>query len=321
MARIVLGLATSHSPNVSTAPELWSLHADRDRRNPNLDFAALVKAAPPDLDAQLTAAVIQRKYAECQAAIDDLADALKESDADVVVVIGDDQRELFLDECSPAFAIYTGAELIDFPPDPATVDPSHAPAMWSRHADSLERYRTQPDFANHLARSLCRQNFDVATVGAQLEGRSLGHAFTFVRLRMMKQRVLPIVPVFINCYFPPNQPSPERCYDFGRALRQAIDGWQPDLKVAVVASGGLSHFVIDETLDRQVIDGVVGARRDLLVGLPIEKLNGGSSEIRNWVAAAGAMSDLRASLLTYVPAYRSEAGTGCGMAFTRWDPV
>ena len=36
MARIVLGLATSHSPQLSTPPELWPLHGERDKRNPEL---------------------------------------------------------------------------------------------------------------------------------------------------------------------------------------------------------------------------------------------------------------------------------------------
>ena len=36
MARIVLGLATSHSPQLSTPPDLWPLHGERDRRNPEL---------------------------------------------------------------------------------------------------------------------------------------------------------------------------------------------------------------------------------------------------------------------------------------------
>jgi hypothetical protein len=132
MAKIVLGLATSHSPNVSTVPELWALHAERDRRNPNLDFAALVKAAPPHLADQLTPEVFAAKHSTCQRAIDVLSDAWRQSDADLMLVIGDDQRELFLDECSPVFALYSGQELIDIPPAPETVDPSHKPALCGR---------------------------------------------------------------------------------------------------------------------------------------------------------------------------------------------
>lgn len=316
---IVLGLASSHSPNVSTVPDLWRLHAERDRRNPNLDFAGLVKRAPPGLAAELSLEVFQRKHEACQAAIDGLARALRAAEPDVVVVIGDDQRELFRDECTPAFAIYTGRDLIDIPADPETVDPSMKPALWSRHAEATESYPTDPAFARGLVEAMGPQGFDLAVSNAQLPGRSLGHAFTFVRLRLMGEKTQPMVPVFINTYFPPNQPSARRCWDFGRALRRALDQFG-DRRVALVASGGLSHFVVDEDLDRGVLAAIVEGRSETLGDLPANKLNGGSSEIRNWIAAAAAMQDCRATLLAYEPAYRSEAGTGCGMAFMRWDP-
>lgn len=319
MAKIVLGLATSHSPNVSTVPELWALHAERDRRNPNLDFAALVKAAPPDLAKELTPEVFAAKHEACQKAIDVMSEAWRQSDADLMLVIGDDQRELFLDECSPVFALYSGQSLLDIPPAPETVDPSHKPALWSRHANAVEVYQTQPELTRQLIQALCAQGFDVANSAAQIEGRSLGHAYTFARLRLMRDHVKPMIPVFINCYYPPNQPSAQRCFDFGMALRRAIDGLASDSKIAIVASGGLSHFIIDEALDQQVIAGITQKRRDLLDALPMHKLNSGNSEIRNWIAAAGAMQDMPVKLIDYVPAYRSEAGTGCGMAFARWD--
>ena len=65
--------------------------------------------------------------------------------------------------------------------------------------------------------------------------------------------MLPILPVTINTYFPPNQPTAARCYAFGKALRRAIESWDSTKRVAVVASGGLSHFVVDEELDRGVL--------------------------------------------------------------------
>ncbi|HUZ67209.1 MAG TPA: hypothetical protein VMU56_06055 [Beijerinckiaceae bacterium] len=316
---IVLGLASSHSPNVSTVPELWRLHADRDRRNPHLDFAGLAAAARPELAAELSLEVFQRKHEACQAAIGRLAEAFVAADPDVVVVIGDDQRELFRDECTPAFAVYTGRDLVDIPAEPETFDPSIRPALWARHAAQTESYATDPDFARALVQSLGARGFDMAVAGAQLPGRSLGHAFTFVRLRLMGAKTPPMIPVFINTYFPPNQPSPRRCWEFGRALRRALDGFG-DRRVALVASGGLSHFIIDEELDRRVLAAIMDGRSETLGDLPADKLNGGSSEIRNWIAASAAMQDLAPKLLAYEPAYRSEAGTGCGMAFMRWEP-
>lgn len=319
MARIVLGLGTSHSPHVSTAPEFWHLHADRDRRNPNLDFGALVASAPPGLAKHLDAAVYQEKHDRCQSAIEALGDALAEAKVDVVVVIGDDQRELFLEECNPAFAVFNGATLIDFPPNMESADPSHVVAMWARHSAMEDTYPGAPQLATAIAGSLCGDNFDVAVASRQLAERSLGHAFTFVRLRLMRERAIPMIPVFINCYFPPNQPSPTRCYAFGQALRRAIEAFPGDERVAVVASGGLTHFVIDEQIDRQVLRGITEKRPELLCSIDPSQLISGSSEIRNWIAAAGALEHLHVVMSEYAPAYRTEAGTGCGMAFVRWS--
>jgi len=61
------------------------------------------------------------------------------------------------------------------------------------------------------------QHFDVAQFTKQHESRSLGHAFTFVRRRLMDaDRIIPMIPVLINTYLMPNQPSAARCFAFGR---------------------------------------------------------------------------------------------------------
>ena len=56
-----------------------------------------------------------------------------------------------------------------------------------------------------------------------------------------------------------------------------------------------------------------------LRGLPTAKLESGNSEIRNWIAAAGAAEHLPMHVVDYVPCYRSEAGSGVGMAFAVWQ--
>ena len=90
-------------------------------------------------------------------------------------------------------------------------------------------------------------------------------------------------------------------------------------RVGVLGSGGLSHFVVDEALDRHVLEILAKRDADAVAALPLEQLNSGNSEIRNWIAAAGALEGLTMRLVDYVPCYRSEAGTGCGMAFAVWD--
>jgi hypothetical protein len=56
-----------------------------------------------------------------------------------------------------------------------------------------------------------------------------------------------------------------------------------------------------------------------VAALPLDRLESGTSEIRNWIAAAGALEGLDMHVVDYVPSYRSEAGTGVGMAFAVWD--
>lgn len=160
------------------------------------------------------------------------------------------------------------------------------------------------------------EDFDIATAAKQFDGRTIGHAYTFVRLRLLGDMV---VPAFINCYYPPNQSSASRCYAFGHALRRAIETWRGDLRVAVIVSGGLSHFVIDEELDRQLLRGIAEKRSDLITSLPAGKLNSGSSEIRKWIAVAAAMEPAEVASVEYTPCYRTPAGTGCGMAFVQWN--
>ena len=129
---------------------------------------------------------------------------------------------------------------------------------------------------------------------------------------------MPTVPIMLNTYYPPNQPTPRRCYAMGQALRQAVESWPEDLRVAVIASGGLSHFVIDEALDHQIIAAMQNHDAATLTSLPRERLDSGNAEIRNWIATAGAVEHLDMQLIDYMPCYRSPAGTGCAMGFAVW---
>ena len=86
----------------------------------------------------------------------------------------------------------------------------------------------------------------------------------------------------------------------------------------MVASGGLSHFMVDEGIDWMALDGMKNKDAGALASLPRHRLNSGNSEIINWVTAAGALEHLEMELVDYVPVYRSPAGTGGGCGFARW---
>ena len=146
-----------------------------------------------------------------------------------------------------------------------------------------------------------------------------GHAFGFVHNRLLQGETLPVVPIFMNTYFPPNQATPRRCYRLGQAILAAIGSYPMDARVGILASGGLSHFTVDEELDGEVMRALREKDAGALHALPRNKLNGGSSEIRNWICAAGALEQLPLTWMDYQPGYRTPAGTGTGLGFAIWS--
>jgi 3-O-methylgallate 3,4-dioxygenase len=329
MAEIVLGLASSHSPQLSTSADYWAEHAARDQRNSRLlgadgryySYDELLAAADPALDAELRPAVWRSKFDRAQNAVEALARMLAAARPDIVVIVGDDQHELFGADGVPAIGLFTGEALWDLPPDAdhlARIPPDIRAAGWAAHAGEPDSYPVDAGLGEHLAGVLTGREFDVTVMSQQPAGRSLGHAFTFVRRRLGLAPAVPIVPVLLNTYFPPNVPPPGRCWRLGRALRAGIESWAPAARVAVFASGGLSHFVVAEDLDRRVLAGLQSGDARVFEQIPVPLLRSGTSEILNWITAGGALGGLAFDLVDYIPAYRSPAGTGVGMAFATW---
>ncbi|GEO25315.1 hypothetical protein AAC03nite_11000 [Alicyclobacillus acidoterrestris] len=320
MANIVLGIGSSHSPQVSSPADVWPMHVERDKIYLGDTFQQREREIAATIQEQLKPEVWQKKYEACQVAVEHLNQVIQDVDPDIIVVVGDDQEELFWDDVKPTFGVFWGSELKDLPHPPEKEHPSLRPVLWAWHTtDKTDHYPVQSDLAHHILECMMTEGFDVAQSKSQLAERSLGHAYTFVRRRLVTHRVIPMVPVFVNCFYPPNQPTPARCYELGRALRRAIESWGEDKRVAVIGSGGLSHFTLDEKLDELVIEGLKNKNAELLKTLPRERLQGASGEILNWVVAAGALEHLDVNYLEYVSGYRSPAGTGVGMTFAVWQ--
>lgn len=319
MAQLVGGVAVSHSPQLSIEPGGWRAHGDLEQpRLAQLDVIPTSRAAE-DLQNELVEPVLAARYAACQRALEESRDALLALRPDVLVVIGDDQRELFLDDIMPAIAIFWGSSLDDRPPGAESYPATMESAYRYYHADDTDTYRTHPGLGRHLVEQLIENEIDVGQFTEQPKDRSLGHAFTFIYRRLLEgyDRV-PLVPIMLNTYYPPNQPTPRRCVALGRALRAAIESWPSDLRVALVASGGLTHPIIDEELDRRLLSALERQDDEDLARLPYAGLTEGSSEIRNWIAVGAAMRGIAGKVVDYVPAYRSTAGSGCGMGFFVW---
>jgi hypothetical protein len=335
VAEIILGLGTSHGPMLSIPSEYWKDRVLADRANPqhffkgktyNFDQMTALRQNEKLAD-QITPEVCQQRHTSCQQAISTLGDIFERYQPDLAVVVGNDQMEVFTSEHVPAFAVFWGPYVEGIPRSPdflAKLNPAVARAELDRTPPVYTQYPTLPELGRHVIETAMAGDFDVAqmtklTTG-EIGSNAVPHAYGFVYRRVMRDKVIPHVPVFVNTFYPPNQPTAQRCYDFGRTLARAILSWPSNQKVVFIASGGLTHFVVDECFDRAVLDSLLKGDAAALTQLPENMFQAGTSEMKNWIAVAGAMAEagLRMSLVDYVPCYRSEAGTGSGMGFAYW---
>jgi len=336
MAKIVLGLGTSHGPMLSTPWEQWGQRVAFDRqtalhdfRGEKYTFDALVELRRSEgFAAEITPEKWQARHAACQAAIARLAETFAEAAPDVAVIVGNDQKELFTEDNFPAFAVYWGATIENRPRTPAQVaklPPGVAVAERGHAPPEDAVYPGLPALGRHVIERLTADEFDVAQSGKLPAGsgyaNGIPHAYGFIYRQIMRDAVIPNVPVILNTFYPPNQPTAARCWKFGKALGRAIESWPEDARVAVFASGGLSHFVIDEALDRKVLAALEEDDGAALCAIPEDRYRAGTSEIKNWIPVAAMMAErgMRMELVDYVPCYRSEAGTGNAMGFVAWQ--
>ncbi|HKT18613.1 MAG TPA: hypothetical protein VJR47_11265 [Stellaceae bacterium] len=298
MAKIIGGLATSHAPQLLMPALRWSELPTRTKGpfHPK-----------PDIAVELTDAAKLAKEARCRAALEQLRAQLYAWAPDAVIVIGDDQHENILDDNMPPFVIYAADEV------DATL---HFTYLGEKSIDQTTRYRVPADLARHLLHGLMDQGFDPAWSQKTREEFGLGHAFGRALKFLMPDGRFPIVPLMVNTYYPP-APSAKRCLALGDAIREVVEGLGNGARVVVLASGGLSHTVIDEAYDEAFMAALERNDRGYLAAMKSADLVEGTSEIRNWIIAAGAL-DRGGGMVDYVPCYRQPTGVGCAMGFATW---
>jgi len=359
MADIVLGLGTSHTPLLSLPAELWPAYARRDEGNRELayppqglvmSYQEALDYVTPEVRARYRGAEAFGKQAEtCQRALDELSRTLRGIKPDITVIIGDDQDEWFFEDNMPALAVYWGdsAPLIPRRPPASGLDREMAEAIGHGYGDVPMDVPVASRLGRFLIEYLIEHDFDVAHMryvrqpyGGRVARRyptrqgeldyvretapreqGLPHAAAFVVKRLFDNAPGMILPVFQNTCYPPNQPTPRRCFAVGEAIAGAVAVWPERASVAIIASGGLSHFVVDEELDRTLLGALAQKDAEALRSLPRHRLYSAGSETLNWVTLGGAMHHTRLTmeLLAYVPVYRTPAGTGGGWAFARWQ--
>lgn len=206
--------------------------------------------------------------------------------ADVICVVAGDHVEGFFLDAVPALAVFVGAEVSGrFGPYRYTF-PVHEPLARAILTEGIER------------------GFDLL----YSQDVRLDYAF-YIPLRFTQpEAAVPIVPLYVNVYLPP-QPTPRRCYAWGQALREILEGRRE--RVALMASGGMSHFPgtdryasPDYDFDRRFLDALADGRGREAAALTGEELDkAGNVELRTWITLLGAVGAARAEVIGYEPSW------------------
>src|ERR1700723_2345661 len=264
MAEIVLGIGSSHGPLLSTPPKQWDLRAQADRENRNhwfrgktYDYEALLRERAPGFASVVTLETRQERFAQCHRAMEVLTQKFKETAPEAVVILGNDQREFFDEGLTPAITVYRGAGI-------KIAEPGNSPLEGASYPGATA-------LADHILDSLAAENFDLAQSDSTPKAAPRGgvpHAYGFLYHSILGDTPPPSVPIILNVHFPHNVPKNRRCLDLGHALHRAIKTFDGCGRVAVMASGGLTHFVIDEALDRKILNAMKSGDEEALADIP-----------------------------------------------------
>jgi hypothetical protein len=334
MATICAVICASHSPFLYAPPEQWA--AARIARDSADGFA-------PDLPLD-SADENRTKHARCMRAFEVLRAQLFEANPDALIIFGDDQLEQFSFSNLPAFCVFVGESISGYRISqffglPVGLERPVRPKT-PEHWVTLKGH---PALARRLVTELIARRFDIA-FSASGNGEGIGHAFTRPLEYLAPDSTIPVVPIYINCYYGP-QPTGHRCYELGRAVREVIDAWPSDTRIAVIGSGGLWHTpmepnaYIDQAFDRRILDALsVGDARAMAAIFDsrqpevdpadagqVERASGGTGmilgygsgvgEIRNWIAATAVVEGIPGTVVDYVDINASPAGVG----FAYWN--
>ncbi len=120
MAKIVLGLGTSHTPMLLASDETLPRFQETDRNIKHRDkegrpatYAELLEKADPKMAAMVAPAALVARQNKARAAVAHLQKTLAGAKLDALIVMGDDQDESYREDCRPTFAVYYGDTILN----------------------------------------------------------------------------------------------------------------------------------------------------------------------------------------------------------------
>jgi protocatechuate 4,5-dioxygenase beta chain len=245
----------------------------------------------------------QRRQA--RRALGEMRDRLRAARPDVIVLVSNDHLLNWPINNTPEYMVGIGAEHV-------------GPADWYDEWLALEKYRIpgHPALARYLVNEGARRRLALA----YLRDMQFDDGVSVPMHYLNPEGDIALVPVTMNCTVPPI-PTPQRAYEVGITLREMVHAYPGALRVAVLATGGLSHepggpryFWVDEEFDRWFLDLLgKGDHETLVRECTLERMeaagSGGTAELLAWIVAL-AFTTGPAEVLAYMPAIAWRSGTG-----------
>jgi 2,3-dihydroxyphenylpropionate 1,2-dioxygenase len=236
---------------------------------------------------------------QAAAAMRELGKVLDETKPDVILFLGADHVETFSPTCIPTFCIIAG---------------NRAVARFAGRELDLPVHREMAE--DILSKLVTEKNFDMA----YSEDAELGHAFAVPFDLVIGKRDIPVIPFFTNVYVPP-LPTSQRCAAFGKALADIVKGRKE--RVAIIASGGMSHFPgtskylhPEFDFDRWLVSQFEAGNTDALLNMTNPQLDEvGNTEMLNWAVMFGAIGKVQGELIDYIPTWHH------GLSMMRFLPA
>jgi aromatic ring-opening dioxygenase catalytic subunit (LigB family) len=287
----------------------------------------------------------QAQWDRTRVAFDVLKQKMEEAKPDVILCFGDDQIEQFNFSNFPGFAIFVGEDYEGYKTFARQgFVPGQRKGFTEKTADTWVKVPAHAAFAKEVAVNLVRREFDLSFMTEEAnKEHGIGHAFLRPMSNIVPDFDIPTIPFYINCFYGP-QPTANRVYQLGKAIREIIENSPQDLRVAVFGSGGLWHTpgnpesYLNEEFDQASLDAVKSGDAkafadhfDRYVETPIDEykndtwvdggtgmyngIGSGTGETRNWIAAAAVADGTPGTVIDYVPIYSSP----CGVGFAYWE--
>jgi aromatic ring-opening dioxygenase catalytic subunit (LigB family) len=243
--------------------------------------------------------------AQALRALGEMRERLAAARPDVIALFSNDHLLNWPINNTPEYTVGIGAEHV-------------GPADWYDEWLGLKKYRIpgHPGLARYLVNEGARRRMAFA----YLREMQFDDGVSVPMHYLNPAASIPLVPMTMNCTVPPI-PTPERAYQVGAVLRDMLRDYPGDERIAVLATGGLSHepggpryFWVDEEFDLAFLDLLKkGDHAALLRECSLERMeaagSGGTAELLAWILVM-AFTAGPAEVLAYMPAIAWRSGTG-----------